>query len=210
MDNSVLKLLKQGDAGTKLTYEDWQLLLQDASDAASLNGVYVAAFKLNTKPPTETLENLLLSALCVGACEVAIDTSKEIKRDLTELEKRLLIEGAVLFGDIGGFHKCIKIDDESILGMFHSCGMIAACRALRVRRGEDLPTHINLHSWVTVYAKELSFFNFEYATSIETQDPLPGTFFILNEASRNLLVGALIVSDLISRECIHTLLLLEM
>lgn len=201
MDTSIEELLRQGLLGTSLTTLDWDMLLQEASDAGSLQGVFVASHKLKTKPSKAILENLLLTALCTGKCGVAIDTCKELQRELVEKERNLLAESLVLSGNVQEFFECIPIEDEGVLSMFHTTIAIAVSRLLRRNRQQEPPIKINLYSWVEVYQAELSLFNPQAKAIIRSRmDPF-GIFFIFSKDTLNRFLGALLVENCITKEC---------
>lgn len=201
MDTAIEELLRQGLLGTTLTPIDWNILLQDASDSGSLHGVLVASHKLKIKPPKAILENLLLTALCSGECIIALDACKELQRDLIEKEKNILAESTILSGNVQEFFECFTIDDPGTLGMFHTTIAIATGRLLRKNKGLELPTRVNLHSWVKIYHKELSLFNPIARYVLESDTPPAGIFFVFSKETCAKFLGALLVENFITKEC---------
>lgn len=208
MDKSVAELKRQGMLGSVLTKEDWQVLLQEASDIGSLNGVLVASQKLQCKPSKEILENLLLSALCKGDCGVARKAHRVLERELTETEKAIMLGGAILLGKVGEIVDNIKITNKGMLSMLHTATAISVFNLLRQKRGVSFPKTINFHTWVRTYWREYSYFNLKPKHTIVTTSPISGTFLIFTEESKRTLTGALLSNDIITRECaekIHNL-----
>lgn len=209
MDSSITELLRQGRLGTNLTDVDWNILLQDASDSGSLDGVLVASNKLKRKPPLSTLENLLLTAICSGEGKTAVAACTEIKRNLTEKETFVLLESIILSGNVQEFFDCFSVDNKEVLGMFHTTMAIAVCRSLRRNRKENMPMIVNLHSWVNVYHNEFSIFKPLARIKVSDEELLSGTFFIFTKETCNLLLGALLVEDAINKECAKAIMQLH-
>lgn len=209
MNNPITELIHNAKLGIDLTQIDWEILLREASDAGSLEGVLTASLKLNKKPSEKTLENLLLATVSMGKPDIALDTCKHLKRGITQLELSLLIESTILSGNVEEFFKCIPVVDDETLAMLHTTMAIAVCRILRKKRGGILPYYINLRSWVDVYHKEFNLFRPTARKRLNSKDRLFGDYFIFSEETKHKFLGALIVEDMISKECSSAIMTLH-
>lgn len=205
----IKELARQGLLGTALTETDWTILLQDASDFGSIDGVLTASIKLHCKPPKETLENLLLSALCKGEYSTAYATAKALGRGLQKNEKNLLLQGAILSGNVQEMFNHTTIDSVPKLGIFHTTAAIAVCRSIREKEKLELPYHVNLKEWSIPYAKELLRFNLTADHKLDLVTPLAGLFFIFTQETSLTLAGALLCDNLVNKECANALINLK-
>lgn len=201
MDKSFEQLKKQVMTESVLTKNDWQILLQDASDIDSLDGVLIASQKLQRKPPRVTLENILLTALCGGDYNIAKKAHKVLARELTESEKAVILEGSILLGKVQGIVDNITITNKGMLSMLHTAIAISVFSLLKKKRGEPFPKIVNLHTWAKTYEREYSHFNLKPKLTIEALSPISGTFFIFTEESIRTLTGALLGNDIITKVC---------
>lgn len=201
MDKSFEQLKKQAMSGSALTKNDWRILLQDASDIDSLNGVLIASQKLQRKPPRATLEKILLTALCEGDYNIARKTHTTLARKLTEDEKAIMLESAILLGKVEEIVDNTIIQNKGMLSILHTAIAISAFNILKQKRGENLPRTLNLHTWARTYEREYSHFALKPKHTILTTSPISGTFFIFTEESVCTLTGALLSNDIITREC---------
>lgn len=200
MDTLIQELKRRGKLGLDLTSVDWSLLLQEASDNGSLRGVFAASAKLKMTPPLAVLENLLLTAICTGNCEEALNTSKELKRKLSVVELGLLTESTILCGNVQGLLNTFYIYNPLWLAILHTTMAIAASRLLRKNKGLTQPKRSNLHSWVQIYNEDFALFSPEVKYSILSDLPPPGTFFIFSQETCLKLIGVLLVENMITKQ----------
>jgi hypothetical protein len=207
MDASIKELLRGARLALSLTPIDWDILIKDASDSGSLDGVLVAANKLHIMPPAEALENLLLTSLCSGKGAVAFATCKALNRTLTEEEGNILTESTILAGGVEDFLKHPGVTNFTTLTMLHTTIALGVGRTLRLKRkSEPLPQRINLNSWVDSYHRELSPFGITAHKEIKVYAGIPGHFYLFSRDTLNRLLGALLMDGVISKECLKTIL----
>ena len=200
MDTLIQEIKRRGKLGLDLTPVDWILLLQEASDKGSLQGVFAASAKLKTTPPSAVLENLLLTAICTGDCEEAVSTSKELKRKLSVVELSLLTESTILCGNVQGLLDTFYIYNPLWLAMLHTTIAIAVSRLLRKNKGMAQPAKSNLHSWIQIYDEDLAVFTPEVKHGIFSDLPPSGTFLIFSQETCLKLIGALLVENMITKK----------
>lgn len=136
----------------------------------------------------------------MGNYEEVKDIAKELNRPLSEDEESSALESTILAGNISDFCRCIPIHDNATLGMFHTCAIVAVCKAMRINTGKRLPYFINLNTWVEEYKREISILEIGYKFVIRKVKPLEGTFYVLGHPSRYKIAGALAAIGMSSSE----------
>jgi hypothetical protein len=198
MDTHVEEIKRRGFLGADLTNEDWKILLSDAEEVGSLQGVLIALTKLQTHPVTTALESLLCTAICVGDAETAIDTCRHIGRDLLPSEKSLLVESVVLSGNVGGFIKHVDDSGDRMKLLLHTAIVIGVCRFL-YKKSTGIVPKLTLATWLRTYHREFGYFSPSY--SIIKSEYYPEAILLrLKRTSLAHFAGALLVEGLISRE----------
>lgn len=206
MDIAIRELLRQGVLGTSLTSVDWNILLQDASDFGNMDGLLTAAHKLKCKPPKEALENLLLTALCKGDCTLALAACKELGRELDVNEKKVMLEGAVLSGNVQEIFNTLEIKSVEMFAIFHTSAAIAVLRSMYKKHKIPEQGVLNLKAWTTSYTAALSRFELYAFEKFDLVKPITGLFFVFTGETIHKIVGALISDNLINTPCANALI----
>lgn len=197
MDAHIEDIKRRGYLGADLTEDDWRLLLSDAEEVGSLQGVFTALTKLNTHPITDTLESLLCTAICVGDVETALDTCKHLGRELLPNEKLVLIESVMLSGNAKGFIECIEFQGCEMRALLHTTIVIGVCRFLYKKRTGSLP-RITLTTWLRVCHRE--FGSFSPRSHFVLSEFYPGAILLrLERSTLGHFAGALLMESFISR-----------
>lgn len=198
MDDRIENIKQRGYLGADLTKDDWRLLLSDAEEVGSLQGVFTALTKLGEHPITNALESLLCTAICTGDVETALDASKHLGRELLQEEKLLLIESVVLSGNAKGFIECIDFYENEMFALLHTTIAIGVCRFLYKKRAGTFPT-ITLATWLGVCHREFS--SFSPRVHFVLSEHYPGAILLrLEQSALGHFAGALLMEGIISRE----------
>jgi hypothetical protein len=198
VDALIEKIKKRGHLGEDLTENDWKLLLADAEEFGSLQGVLAALKKLPSYPVMDALEKLLCTAICTGDAETAIITCRHLGRDLFLREEITLVENITLNGDVEKFIDHFEIHQNELRDMLHTAIVIQVCKFFYKRRTGKFP-EIELTTWLEICNREYKTIS-PYARFVSSRK-YPGA--ILLRLGRHSLVrfaGVLLREGFISRE----------
>jgi hypothetical protein len=160
MEDNIIECLRRAKLAIDLTQIDWELLLQDSVEEGSLCGVLTVLTKLPKYSRKQALEDLVVSAVCSGDGQTALDACKELQRSLSMGEEVMLLENMALAGNVEGFFRSVTLapNQAEAVAFFHITIMIAVCGFMYKKRVGSL-ANAKIGSWHVTYKHELALFN---------------------------------------------------
>ncbi len=196
----VKKFLADYEKESVLATIDWREELLLAIEAGDCCAAINAQQKSGIKVSREVVENLLLQALCLGKVIDSYRAAVWLNRDLSETEVMILTEVAMLTGNMTGM--CILAHtrrNQDIRAFLHCTMVIAVARDIKLKNRQILPPYGVTGTWMTLYKREISQLGITGKLFYTKKFP-SGKFLILQEKSKQRLLGYLLAHELISQE----------